>query len=70
MIGVVADLGGYDGGPERRTFTYLFGPRLNFRTSRITPYVQFLFGGAYEWGVIPRGDIQVLAWTGDPELTL
>jgi hypothetical protein len=56
-IGLVADLGGYDGGPDRRTFTYLFGPRLNFRTSRITPYVQFLLGGAHEWGVINQAGI-------------
>ena len=56
-IGVVADLGGYGGGPDRRTFTYLFGPRLNFRTSRITPYVQFLFGGADEWGVINQAGV-------------
>jgi hypothetical protein len=49
---LVVDLGGYTGGENRQTFPYLFGPRLNWRMSRITPYVQFLFGGAYEWGVI------------------
>src|SRR4051794_7959675 len=48
-LAIVADLGGYVGGPgaglgpDRQTFAYLFGPRLNFRRSRITPYVQFLF---------------------------
>jgi hypothetical protein len=56
-VGLVADLGGYTGGPDRQTFTYLFGPRLNLRKSRFTPYVQFLFGGAYEWGVIHASGI-------------
>jgi opacity protein-like surface antigen len=33
--------------PERDTIlTYMVGPRLTFRRSRITPYVQTLFGGA------------------------
>jgi opacity protein-like surface antigen len=51
-IGLVADLGGYDSPNfNRQTFSYMFGPRLNWRMSRVTPYVQFLFGGAYEWGV-------------------
>jgi opacity protein-like surface antigen len=50
---LVADLGGYDSGNyNRQTFSYLFGPRVNLRKSRIVPYVEFLFGGAYEWGVI------------------
>jgi opacity protein-like surface antigen len=30
--------------------TYLAGPRLTFRRSRIAPYVQTLFGGASVWG--------------------
>jgi opacity protein-like surface antigen len=50
MLGVVADLGGYrnngDVNFNPTTFTYLFGPRVNFRRSRITPYAQALFGGA------------------------
>jgi opacity protein-like surface antigen len=29
--------------------TYMFGPRFNWRHSKLTPYVQFLFGGAYIW---------------------
>jgi hypothetical protein len=50
-FGLVADLGGYDSGNyNRQTFSYMFGPRLNLRKSRVVPYVQFLFGGAYEWG--------------------
>ena len=51
-VGLVADLGGYTGDFNRQTFTYLFGPRLNLRTARFVPYVQFLFGGANEWGVV------------------
>jgi opacity protein-like surface antigen len=26
-------------------FTYLFGPRVNFRRGRVTPFAQILFGG-------------------------
>lgn len=52
-IGLVGDLGGYDSGNVgRQTFSYMFGPRLNWRMSRVVPYAQFLFGGAYEWGVV------------------
>jgi hypothetical protein len=36
----------------------MFGPRFNFRHwSRVTPYVQFLFGGAYAWAG-PTGNSQ------------
>jgi hypothetical protein len=52
-IGLVGDLGGYDSGNVgRQTFSYMFGPRLNWRMSRVVPYAQFLFGGGYEWGVV------------------
>jgi len=48
VLGVVADLGGYANTRfDNRLFTYMFGPRLNFRHSRLTPYVQALFGGAH-----------------------
>ena len=52
MLGVVADLGGYHNSADTNfnptTFTYLLGPRLSLRkTSRFTPYVQALFGGAH-----------------------
>ena len=53
LLGVVADFGGYHNGSVHgpldsgTTFTYLFGPRFNWRHwSRVTPYVQALFGGA------------------------
>ena len=50
-IGVVADLGGYHNGDDANfdptTFSYLFGPRFSLRkSSRFTPYVQALVGGA------------------------
>jgi outer membrane immunogenic protein len=47
-FGIVGDLSGYvvtEGSPVAATFSYLFGPRFNFRHRRITPYAQTLFGG-------------------------
>jgi hypothetical protein len=53
VLGLVADFGAYHNGTLRgsvdsdTTFTYLFGPRFSWRRwSRVTPYTQFLFGGA------------------------
>jgi opacity protein-like surface antigen len=53
VVGLVADFGAYHNGSTHgtfnsdTTFTYLFGPRFNLRRwSRVTPYTQFLFGGA------------------------
>jgi hypothetical protein len=50
-FGVVGDLGGYytsesfGGG----IISYMFGPRISFRRhSRVTPFAQALFGGAWE----------------------
>jgi hypothetical protein len=51
-FGMVADFGGYANtkrGVDLTSMTYLFGPRLTWRHSRLSPYVQFLFGGAYAW---------------------
>lgn len=51
-IGAVADLGGYANtrtGVDDKAFTYMFGPRFNWRHNRLTPYAQALFGGAYGW---------------------
>src|SRR5258708_38450050 len=51
VLGLVADLGanhvGNAGGVQLgdTTFEYLFGPRLNWRKSRFTPYVLVLVGG-------------------------
>ena len=49
-VGLVADFGGYANTRfDNRLMTYMFGPRFNWRHSRLTPYAQFLFGGAYTW---------------------
>jgi hypothetical protein len=51
-LGLVADFGGYANtrtGINDRLLTYMFGPRFNWRHSRLTPYAQFLFGGGYVW---------------------
>jgi outer membrane immunogenic protein len=50
-IGVVGDLAGYgatstaNGQLVGGAFTYLLGPRVNFRTGKATPFAQALFGG-------------------------
>jgi opacity protein-like surface antigen len=50
-LGGVADLAGYgafatsNGALIGGAFTYLFGPRVNFRRSKVTPFAQALFGG-------------------------
>jgi hypothetical protein len=51
-FGLVGDFGGYTNtrkGINDKALSYLFGPRFNWRHSRLNPYVQFLFGGAYAW---------------------
>lgn len=50
-LGVVGDLGGFyatssgNGSFAGGVFTYLIGPRVNFRRARISPFAQTLFGG-------------------------
>ncbi len=62
-LGLVADVGGYHqsvgvGAKSTNIVTYLFGPRLYYREDRrVTPYVQVLFGGAYD----TRRDASTLA---------
>ena len=52
VVGLVADLGGYHNGDinnfqiDNTAFTYLFGPRFNWRMKRVTLYTQTLVGGA------------------------
>ena len=52
-LGVVGDLGGYgatstsNGALVGGAFTYLFGPRVNFRHGIVTPFAQTLFGGIW-----------------------
>ncbi|MFY9648194.1 MAG: outer membrane beta-barrel protein [Terriglobales bacterium] len=50
-LGMVGDVAGYgattttNGALVGGAFTYLFGPRVNIRRGRVTPFVQTLFGG-------------------------
>lgn len=50
-LGVVGDLSGFyatsagNGAFAGAFLTYLFGPRVNFRHGKLTPFVQALFGG-------------------------
>ena len=49
-LGLVADFGGYANtraGINDTVTTYMAGPRLNWRHSRLNPYAQFLFGAAH-----------------------
>jgi hypothetical protein len=50
-LGIVGDFGGYHaspGGVSLNTYTFLFGPRINFRNpTKITPFAQFLAGAAH-----------------------
>lgn len=66
-FGVVADLGANyvgtsSGVPFGNTsFEYLFGPRYTWRHSRISPYVQTLFGGErYSDGFDPQSSFPLL----------
>src|SRR5262245_51505372 len=60
VLGVVADLGAYHNGKsaneDATMFTYLFGPRFNWRMSHVTPYVQALAGGARLWTTVNDTD--------------
>ena len=50
-LGVVGDLGGFyatssgNGSFAGIAFTYLVGPRVNFRRGKVTPFAEALFGG-------------------------
>ncbi|HMD15515.1 MAG TPA: outer membrane beta-barrel protein [Terriglobales bacterium] len=52
-LGVVGDLSGFratssgSGAFAGAAFTYLLGPRVNFRRSKVTPFAQALFGGIW-----------------------
>jgi len=52
IVGLVGDFGGYANtrkGIDAKAMTYMFGPRFNWRHSKLTPYAQFFFGGTYVW---------------------
>ncbi len=49
-LGVVGDFGGYhwsSNGVDANVVTYMGGPKIAYRSGRITPFVQALFGGAH-----------------------
>ncbi len=52
-LGLVGDLSGFyatssgSGAFAGAAFTYLFGPRVNFRRGKVTPFAQALFGGVW-----------------------
>lgn len=49
-LGLVGDFGAYHASPagvSLNTYSFLFGPRLSLRNPFITPFVQFLVGGAH-----------------------
>ncbi len=52
-IGGVFDIGGYHNGVisgysiDNTMLSYLWGPRVNVRTGRVTPYLNILFGGIW-----------------------
>ena len=52
-LGVVGDMAGYgatattNGALVGGGFTYLFGPRVNFRHGKVTPFAQTLLGGIW-----------------------
>ena len=51
-LGAVADFGGYANTNtqiDEKLFTYMFGPRFNWRHEHFTPYAQALFGGGTAW---------------------
>jgi hypothetical protein len=52
IVRLVGDFGGYAStrtGIDEKLLTYMFGPQFNRQQSRLSPYVQFLFGGGYAW---------------------
>jgi outer membrane immunogenic protein len=65
VLGLVADFGAYHNGTAhgltdgQTTFSYLFGPRFNWRRSRLNPYVQFLVGGARLAGATSQNGVFV-----------
>jgi opacity protein-like surface antigen len=50
-LGVTADVSGYyrtDDGVSQRNYNFLFGPRVTYRTEKLSPFGQVLFGVAHE----------------------
>jgi hypothetical protein len=66
-LGVVGDLGGYavarNGLPTAHQISYLFGPRVNFRGGRVTPFAQVLLGAMWASDAIVLGSKTAFATT-------
>jgi opacity protein-like surface antigen len=58
-LGIVADLGGYavarNGFATTHQISYLFGPSVNFRRGRVTPFAQVLLGAIWASDAIVLG---------------
>jgi len=57
-LGVVGDFGGYhwsSNGVDANVVSYMGGPKIAYRSGRITPFVQALFGGAHLSGTANGG---------------
>jgi len=58
-VGIVADFGGYhisqlgSKSVDGNLYSYLFGPKLVYRSGRWAPFIQALFGGAYLSRITP-----------------
>jgi Outer membrane protein beta-barrel domain len=66
-LGVVGDLGGYavarNGFATTHQISYLFGPRVNLRSGRITPFAQVLLGAMWASDAIVLGSKTAFATT-------
>lgn len=74
MLGVVADFSGVYGTPSvggfpirSRVYSYVFGPRFNWRNSSpVTPFAEALFGGAHaSFSNIDLGSLSQSAFEGN-----
>lgn len=66
-LGVLGDMGGYwatNATRQGAAIPYLFGPRVNFRRGKITPFVQVLLGG-----VVTSSGIQQIGWQSHYAMT-
>ena len=67
LLGVVGDLGGYavarSGFATTHQISYLFGPRVNFRRGRVTPFAQVLLGAMWASDAIVLGSKTAFAMT-------
>ena len=75
-LGVAGDLGGYavarSGFATAHQISYLFGPRVNFRGGRVTPFAQVLLGAMWASDAIVLGSKTAFATTagGGIDLTV